>query len=698
MAALRRTGRPEAVLRGVVRPETVCRGTSRPEAVRRADRLAALLRQSNAALLPLLWCVLLLPTASATRPPPPPAFDLAGACAGVKSSETWKDSDGNFHWSYKIKVYPWTTFGRIRVSLHGWSMALEKAYYGQVDTPGKEFDVVLHPRPGPDDSFEIQGTGEAYAEPGLECAGLQMANASNPDCLLGPQFVVESDWTDIASGRFRAHVHMNLWVLQTIITMDYGHAMLEIGSDLNGARILEGGDGSSSKAVLSLLPLKNCLGMYKDASCDRSFSFTAVLTPPLYSLPSFSCLLTRDLPFPPPPMPPGNPPAPPPGFNVDPNLCYLGGYAHFSVPPQKGPKVQPGTQLWELSVHLNNWLPGLRVVLDFPGSSTVGHPLHVNAWRPAEVVRLLDVTRHSAILELQVTAARDFQFEALGDVDDVRIVCEVGDARPPPPPPPAPPLPPPVSNKALASTVDEFYAEDGDEDPPPHATTPADAIHKDARAQKAIVGRSGHQTAPVHERRSAPPPPPPPHRTESSGTGVRVSLFMLLAVVVNVLLYRRDPACYMLNVAQLVRWGRKKANKTMRGRKIIQFVGSTIIGRAVLQTELRYLGVASAAVAADDTQDKLLASSTGKAPPASKGKGKHSSKRKPLTNKSVESDEYDEDEALAIEMPLENDDSGSADGLPESAGKRKGETSKGTNHSQSYQRSRGAAQGHSAKQ
>ena len=111
----------------------------------------------------------------AIHPPPPPLFDLAGACAGVKTRETWKDDDGTHHWSYKIKVQPWTTFGRITVTLHGWSMKLEQTYYGHVeDTEKKAFVVLLHPRPGPDDVFEIQGTGESYADPDVACEGLQV--------------------------------------------------------------------------------------------------------------------------------------------------------------------------------------------------------------------------------------------------------------------------------------------------------------------------------------------------------------------------------------------------------------------------------------------------------------------------------------------------------------------------------------------
>eukprot|EP00966_Prymnesium_polylepis_P323934 7380061-Prymnesium_polylepis.1 len=158
-----------------------------------------------------LCLALVLRVACAIHPPPPPAFELGGACAGVKTRETWKDDDDTHHWTYKIKVQPWTLFGRITVTLHGWGMQLDKTYYGYVETPGKQFDVLLHPRAGPDDIFEIQGTGESYADPDVQCSGLQLPNATTPECALVPQFEIESDWESIQSGRFRAHVHMNLW-------------------------------------------------------------------------------------------------------------------------------------------------------------------------------------------------------------------------------------------------------------------------------------------------------------------------------------------------------------------------------------------------------------------------------------------------------------------------------------------------------
>lgn len=118
----------------------------------------------------LLWIAL----SSAVRPPPPPELSLEGACAGVKSSESWKDPNTGSHWSYRIKVQPWTVFGRVHVDLHGYNVKVVDIYSGDVDVKAKSFWVTLHPEhlAGPDHTFQIEGEGETYAEPTLTCEGL----------------------------------------------------------------------------------------------------------------------------------------------------------------------------------------------------------------------------------------------------------------------------------------------------------------------------------------------------------------------------------------------------------------------------------------------------------------------------------------------------------------------------------------------
>ena len=108
------------------------------------------------------------------RPPPPPALNLEGACAGVSRSDSWKDPKTGAHWSYRIKVQPWTVFGRVHVELHGYNVKAVDIYSGDVDVKAKSFWVTLHPEhsAGPDHTFQIEGEGEIHAEPTLTCEGL----------------------------------------------------------------------------------------------------------------------------------------------------------------------------------------------------------------------------------------------------------------------------------------------------------------------------------------------------------------------------------------------------------------------------------------------------------------------------------------------------------------------------------------------
>ena len=526
-----------------------------------------------------------MPMVEATRPPPPPMFDLNGACAGIKQRETWKSTSGEPHWSYRIKVYPWTVFGRIRVQLHGWDMALTKNYSCAVPSPsGRDITAVLHPHPGLDDTFQILGTGEPYADPELSCEGLQLPNATEADCPLGPRFTVDSDWDSLQAGRFRANVQLNMWVLQTILTLDFGEGTkVSIGRDLSGARLTDGGDGTSSSAVVSLLPLKHCLGMYKDASCDNSFGFSAVVTPSINAIPRISCLLTRDMPAPPPPSPPGPPPAPPPGYVIDPNLCYLGGTSHYVVAPHKV-AAQAALQTWVVAVHLNSWHAGLRVVLDFPGVMHAEHGLHVHSVYPAEVARLVSVTRHSAIVELLPTAARDFRFEALGDVDEVRVVCDIGDARPPPPPPPVPPHSPPAV-EGFDDNAQGVQLTEG---------TRQDRATQNAANPNAIEGLRLPPPA-----SSPPPPPPPPVPTESKPWGLIISVALLAYIGYHAMQAQKDPTAYMMKAAEYVRSARINATKTPFGRKVLMKVSTSSIGAQILQIEARYLGLPGSSQAGD---------------------------------------------------------------------------------------------------
>lgn len=585
---------------------------------------------------------LLLRSVLAIHPPPPPMFDIGAACAAVARRETWKSPSGQPQWSYRIKVRPWTVLGHIHVQLHGWDMVLTKNYSAAVPTTGTTFTAILHPQPGFDNTFQIIGTGEPYADPMLSCDRLQGPNATVESCALGPQFIIDSDWDSLSNGRLRAHVQMNMWVLQTIITIDFGHnTKVVIGRDLSGARLVEGGDGTTSKAVVSLLPLKHCLGMYKDASCNNAFGFSANVVPSLDVLPEISCLLTRHMPTPPPPRPPAAPPLPPPGFLIDHNLCYLGGSAHFSVPPHKVAS-QAALQTWVVDVHLNSWLPGLRVVLDFPGVTHAEHGLHVSSVSPAEVARLVSVTRHSAIVELMPTAARDFTFEALGDVDEVRIVCDVGDARPSPPPPPLPPRSPAADGDGTAAGM-----QGGARNEASRATQPA-----------AIQGELLPPPPPLR----SPPPPPPEGPKESSSWGFYISVALVVFIAYHAKHAWNDPKPYLRKAAEGIRWARTEAGKSPQGRKVLAKVALNPVGQYLFKLEASQLAIAATKAkglrAASDPDAE--ADGADGLPKISKAKAAKAAKDKKKCGKALD----DAEEEQLVGGSLGFDDSEEEDGPP----------------------------------
>lgn len=403
-------------------------------------------------------------------------------------------------------------------------------------------------------------------------------------------------------------------MLQTLVTIDFGDSSITLGSDVYGARVTEGGDGTSSRVTLSMLPLKRCLGMYKDASCDNAFGFSAVAEPAMMQLPRISCLLTRNMPNPPPPTPPHPPPSPPPGFNIDPGKCLNGGHAYFIVAPHSIPS-QAALQTWELNVHLNVWLIGMHVVIDFPSLRHAKHALHVSAVRPPEVAKLVAVTQHSAIVELLETAARDFQFEALGDVESLEVICDLSNVRPfPPPPPPhyewddpdrpdeGEPQQPPV-DAGIGGGGDNPYSY---YDPSPNDD---DSVQSSSPPPRARLPRPP---------RSPPEPPaPPPARAGKGVSKLRVVLIGVLLVGMVVLGLQQRPQ----EVAKLAKYLRG----TAVGRRLLR----SSVGRSLLLLEARYLGVATAADLEGDDEE----GGTPRALPAPKPKPK---KAKRKSNSEVE--------------------------------------------------------------
>ena len=398
-------------------------------------------------------------------------------------------------------------------------------------------------------------------------------------------------------------------VLQTLVTIDFGESSITLGRDIYGARLTEGGDGTSSRAVLSMLPLKRCLGMYKDASCDNAFGFSAVAEPAMMQLPRISCLLTRSMPNPPPPKPPLPPPSPPPGFNIDPGKCTNGGHAHFIVAPHSIPS-QAALQTWELNVHLNLWLIGMHVVIDFPSLRHAKHALHVSAVRPPDVAKLVAVTQHSAIVELLETAARDFQFEALGDVESLEVICDLSNVRPFPPPPPPhyewddPDRPdegetqqPPGDDDGIGGGGDTPYSY---YDPSPNDDASLQSSSPPPRARTPRPPRSPPE-----------PPSPPPARGGQGVSGLRIVLIGVLLVGMVALGLQQRPQ----EVAKLA----KRLRGTPVGRRLLR----SPVGRSLLLLEARYLGVATAADLDGDDEE----GGTPRALPAPKPKPKKATRK-----------------------------------------------------------------------
>ena len=377
-------------------------------------------------------------------------------------------------------------------------------------------------------------------------------------------------------------------VMQSIVTLDFGESAITIGNDVYGARVTDGGDGRSTKVALSMLALKKCLGMYKDPSCDNAFGFSGIAEPPLVHLPRISCLLTRHLPTPPPPTPPRPPPSPPPGFDIDPGRCPKGGQTYFIVAPHQLPS-QAALQTWELNIHLNTWYNGMHVIIDFPSLQHADHALHVNAVKPPEVARLIAVTKHSAIIELLDTAARDFQFEALGDVESLEVMCDLSGVRPFPPPPP----PSPDEGEDHVSEGDYDQQIEDPEDPGRE-----DLTHAPNKGEQSSLDDEGPMPpAPPPLARlpslptdSMPPTPPPP--SKQSFSPLRFFLVCVLIVGVAAVAAQQHPTG-AAKVAQRLRLLRAKCSRTPLGRNLLTSVSKRPVGRKLLLLEARYLGMAA---------------------------------------------------------------------------------------------------------
>ena len=181
-------------------------------------------------------------------------------------------------------------------------MAVEAVYGGVLDQAvGAATVVILDPQPGGDSTPQLQGSRQPYTDPDIVCDGLQALNASPRRArsagasssspmprapTAASRLRPDGDLVRAASGYLpRAtadHFPSSACAgAADAITLDFGASALTIGRDLYGARVVDGGDGSGPSVTVSLLPLKQCLGMYKDPSCNNAFGFTGVADKPL---------------------------------------------------------------------------------------------------------------------------------------------------------------------------------------------------------------------------------------------------------------------------------------------------------------------------------------------------------------------------------------------------------------------------------
>ena len=119
-----------------------------------------------------IWLARLVPMLLAKK------IDMQGKCAIVIKEQKWlaEDMEGEQqgNWDYKIRVEPWTLFGKVTVKLVGNGMQVAHVYGGTTEDIGEsKFTVTLAAVPvGGDSVFEISGYGEPISLQQLSCKDL----------------------------------------------------------------------------------------------------------------------------------------------------------------------------------------------------------------------------------------------------------------------------------------------------------------------------------------------------------------------------------------------------------------------------------------------------------------------------------------------------------------------------------------------
>ncbi|KAL1504877.1 hypothetical protein AB1Y20_008647 [Prymnesium parvum] len=435
--------------------------------------------------------------------------DMQGKCAVVVKEQKWlaEDMEGEAqgNWDYKIRVEPWTLFGKVRVRLMGNAMQVAHVYGGTTAELGEAaFTVTLSAVPvGGDSVFEISGYGEPIRLPELTCRDLHQ-DMDLSTCILGVHFLIKSllppapivteeGEEAMTEGSFSAVAKVDTWVEPSEVTFSF-NAPIRV-NDLWNARVTSGGTGTTKVTFKLTRQPGSWYGERKSA-----FGFSG--EGDISALPHVSCRLNNPMPRPPPPQPPSPPPTVPPFYVASISGCFLGGGATFTVAPSAD-EVVGWIESWEVTVSFHKWQAGVHVLLNFFGDHLAEHPLKVLSIDPQDVVQRNEMTTHSIDLTLRSSPVRTFKILASGAVDgmnDLQCCCVMPPPTPPSPPPPPrlfphppPPPPPPPSPPAP---------------PPPPGT-----------GLRQIVGRGA--PSPPHP---PPPPPPSPDTAEQKWSGTLIGL------------------------------------------------------------------------------------------------------------------------------------------------------------------------------
>ena len=94
------------------------------------------------------------------------------------------------------------------------------------------------------------------------------------------------------------------------------------------------------------------------------------------------------------------------------NVHHFSPHPHHPSPSHPHPQT-PGT-LWEVNVHMERWLVGAQLTLNFFGDSLKKHPLRVSAYMPSDAVNEVSLTAHSISVELRNSPVHEFNIQAYG--------------------------------------------------------------------------------------------------------------------------------------------------------------------------------------------------------------------------------------------------------------------------------------------